>query len=269
MLIDQTRRPSWIPRSRFAASSSASRSRRRSARSACSSSAGRWPRAGCTASSPGSASPRPTPTYGAIAAFGLSAITDVLVNARQVLGLVGGVFLLWLAWQTIRSTPTEAATVTDAARRLCRGVPLDPGPDDGQPDDDPVVRRPVRGPRRDERGDRRRRTCRARRPARLDDLVGRPDDGHRDAADPRDARSGSTGSTSSPASSSGPSRSSRSPRARGLSVRGPFAIGVEHAGTPAMLVRRSGDRRNGGAARRDGQATSLVWTVAARRSDSR
>ena len=54
-------------------------------------------------------------TYGAIAAFGLSAVTDVLVNARQVLGLVGGVFLLWLAWQTIRSTPTEAATVT--ARR--------------------------------------------------------------------------------------------------------------------------------------------------------
>ena len=50
-------------------------------------------------------------TYGAIAAFGLSAITDVLVNARQVLGLVGGVFLLWLAWQTIRATPTEAATV--------------------------------------------------------------------------------------------------------------------------------------------------------------
>jgi threonine/homoserine/homoserine lactone efflux protein len=54
-------------------------------------------------------------TYGAIAAFGLSAVTDALVNARQVLGLVGGVFLLWLAWQTIRSTPTEAATVT--ARR--------------------------------------------------------------------------------------------------------------------------------------------------------
>ena len=51
-------------------------------------------------------------TYGAIAAFGLSAISDVLVNARQILGLVGGVFLLWLAWQTIRSTPSEAATVT-------------------------------------------------------------------------------------------------------------------------------------------------------------
>ena len=55
-------------------------------------------------------------TYGAIAAFGLSAITDILVNARQVLGLIGGVFLLWLAWRTIRSTPTEAATVTTARR---------------------------------------------------------------------------------------------------------------------------------------------------------
>jgi threonine/homoserine/homoserine lactone efflux protein len=49
-------------------------------------------------------------TYGAIAAFGLGAIADVLVNARQVLGLIGGIFLLWLAWRTIRSAPTEAAT---------------------------------------------------------------------------------------------------------------------------------------------------------------
>jgi threonine/homoserine/homoserine lactone efflux protein len=55
-------------------------------------------------------------TYGAVAAFGLSAITDVLVNAQQVLGLVGGIFLLWLAWRTMRSTPTEAATVTTARR---------------------------------------------------------------------------------------------------------------------------------------------------------
>jgi threonine/homoserine/homoserine lactone efflux protein len=55
-------------------------------------------------------------TYGAIAAFGLGAITDLLVNARQVLGLVGGIFLLWLAWQTIRSAPTEAATVATRRR---------------------------------------------------------------------------------------------------------------------------------------------------------
>ena len=51
-------------------------------------------------------------TYGAIAAFGLTAITDLLVNARWVLGLVGGIFLLWMAWQTIRSAPTEAATAS-------------------------------------------------------------------------------------------------------------------------------------------------------------
>ena len=36
-------------------------------------------------------------TYGAIAAFGLTAITDVLVDWRRALGLIGGVFLLWLA----------------------------------------------------------------------------------------------------------------------------------------------------------------------------
>jgi len=55
-------------------------------------------------------------TYGAIAAFGLGAITDALVNARLALGLLGGVFLLWLAWQTVRSTPTEAAVVTTRRR---------------------------------------------------------------------------------------------------------------------------------------------------------
>jgi threonine/homoserine/homoserine lactone efflux protein len=52
-------------------------------------------------------------TYGAIAAFGLGAITDVLVNARQVLGLVGGIFLLWLAWRTARAAPAEAADVPE------------------------------------------------------------------------------------------------------------------------------------------------------------
>jgi threonine/homoserine/homoserine lactone efflux protein len=55
-------------------------------------------------------------TYAAIAAFGLTAVTDVLVNARQVLGLVGGIFLLWLAWRTIRSAPDEAAVVATPRR---------------------------------------------------------------------------------------------------------------------------------------------------------
>ena len=42
-------------------------------------------------------------TYGAIAAFGLTAVTDLLVDWRRVIGIVGGAFLLWLAWRTLRS----------------------------------------------------------------------------------------------------------------------------------------------------------------------
>ena len=49
-------------------------------------------------------------TYGAIAAFGLGAITQVLVDARPVLGLAGGLFLLWLAWTTARATPRDPAS---------------------------------------------------------------------------------------------------------------------------------------------------------------
>ena len=50
-------------------------------------------------------------TYGAIAAFGLGAVTQVLVDARPVLGLVGGVFLLWLAWTTAHAEPHDPAVV--------------------------------------------------------------------------------------------------------------------------------------------------------------
>jgi threonine/homoserine/homoserine lactone efflux protein len=51
-------------------------------------------------------------TYGAIAAFGMAAVTDILVNSRQVLAVAGGAFLLYLAWRTIRATPTEAASAS-------------------------------------------------------------------------------------------------------------------------------------------------------------
>ncbi len=50
-------------------------------------------------------------TYGAIAAFGLGAITQALVDVRPLLGLVGGVFLLWLAWRTARAEPHDPASV--------------------------------------------------------------------------------------------------------------------------------------------------------------
>ena len=56
-------------------------------------------------------------TYGAIAAFGLTAVTDLLVDGRRVLGLVGGLFLLWLAWRTFRAVPSERASADTGARR--------------------------------------------------------------------------------------------------------------------------------------------------------
>jgi threonine/homoserine/homoserine lactone efflux protein len=52
-------------------------------------------------------------TYGGIAAFGLSAISDLLVGGGRILGLVGGLFLLWLAWNAIRARPGTEASVTE------------------------------------------------------------------------------------------------------------------------------------------------------------
>jgi threonine/homoserine/homoserine lactone efflux protein len=57
-------------------------------------------------------------TYGAIAAFGLTAVTDLLVDWRRALGVIGGAFLLWLAWRTFTAVPGDAA---DPDRR--RGLP--------------------------------------------------------------------------------------------------------------------------------------------------
>jgi threonine/homoserine/homoserine lactone efflux protein len=52
-------------------------------------------------------------SYGGIAAFGLTAVTSVLVGARAALGLIGGAFLVWLAIRTIRARPAESAAETD------------------------------------------------------------------------------------------------------------------------------------------------------------
>jgi len=61
-------------------------------------------------------------TYGAIAAFGLTAITDQLVAWRQPLAIVGGLFLLWIAWRTVTSVPGEAAVDPSAGGRDRRGL---------------------------------------------------------------------------------------------------------------------------------------------------
>jgi len=63
-------------------------------------------------------------TYGAIAAFGLTAVTDLLVHGRRALGVVGGLFLLWLAWRTFRAVPGAAAAEAPAGRRGLGGTYL-------------------------------------------------------------------------------------------------------------------------------------------------
>jgi threonine/homoserine/homoserine lactone efflux protein len=57
-------------------------------------------------------------TYGLIAAFGLTFISDILINGRILLGLIGGVFLLYLGITTLRAHPPENAIATARAPRL-------------------------------------------------------------------------------------------------------------------------------------------------------
>jgi threonine/homoserine/homoserine lactone efflux protein len=52
-------------------------------------------------------------TYGGIAAFGLTAVTSILLGGRLVLGLIGGLFLLVLAIRTITSRPDQVAVADD------------------------------------------------------------------------------------------------------------------------------------------------------------
>jgi threonine/homoserine/homoserine lactone efflux protein len=51
-------------------------------------------------------------TYAGIAAFGLTAVTTLLVSGRVLLGLVGGVVIVVLGVRTIRSRPGTVAAAT-------------------------------------------------------------------------------------------------------------------------------------------------------------
>jgi threonine/homoserine/homoserine lactone efflux protein len=59
-------------------------------------------------------------TYAGIAAFGLTAITSLLVSGRVVLGLVGGAVIVLLGLRTMLSRPREVAT--DAERPALLGA---------------------------------------------------------------------------------------------------------------------------------------------------
>jgi len=58
--------------------------------------------------------------YGAIGAFGVTALIQWLSGARMLLALAGGGFLLWLAWSTWRAPVAERAADAGSARDLLR-----------------------------------------------------------------------------------------------------------------------------------------------------
>jgi len=52
--------------------------------------------------------------YGGVAAFGLTAISDLVVSERQPLAIIGGAFLVFLGIRTLRSpAPTTSARAAD------------------------------------------------------------------------------------------------------------------------------------------------------------
>jgi threonine/homoserine/homoserine lactone efflux protein len=56
-------------------------------------------------------------TYAAVAAFGISAVSDVLVAIARPLALVGGAFLIYLGVRTMRSVPVDPETADPKGKR--------------------------------------------------------------------------------------------------------------------------------------------------------
>jgi threonine/homoserine/homoserine lactone efflux protein len=58
--------------------------------------------------------------YGAVGAYGVSAMINALTAARLPLALGGGVFLLWMAWSILRAPVAECAVQTSGGSDLLR-----------------------------------------------------------------------------------------------------------------------------------------------------
>jgi threonine/homoserine/homoserine lactone efflux protein len=56
--------------------------------------------------------------YGAVAAFGLTAVSSVLVNQQTALRIIGGLFLIYLGVRTILAPPAQQAAKAGQRRQL-------------------------------------------------------------------------------------------------------------------------------------------------------
>jgi threonine/homoserine/homoserine lactone efflux protein len=53
--------------------------------------------------------------FGSIAAFGITAISSIMIGAKTWLGIIGGLFLISLGWQTYSSQPAQNPAETQAS----------------------------------------------------------------------------------------------------------------------------------------------------------
>lgn len=60
--------------------------------------------------------------YGAVGAYGVTALINQLTAARVPLALGGGLFLLWLAWRIVRSDTQDEAAATGATPGWLRSL---------------------------------------------------------------------------------------------------------------------------------------------------
>jgi threonine/homoserine/homoserine lactone efflux protein len=53
--------------------------------------------------------------FGSIAAFGITAISSIMIGTKFWLGIIGGLFLIYLGWQTFLSQPAQNPAETRAS----------------------------------------------------------------------------------------------------------------------------------------------------------
>ena len=63
-------------------------------------------------------------TYGAIAAFGLTSLSDLLIDHQRFIRIAGGIALLYIAWRILRNAraPVAARPESDTSQGLRRIV---------------------------------------------------------------------------------------------------------------------------------------------------